>query len=594
MLTSGLNRKKSVQLRTEALITKAFRPPDPFQSGRNAWNFSSLIPGLILVIAILVASSIFLYPNYQEFPMDDTYIHFVYARNLADQGRLFFNHPGEQGLGTSSFVWVLFLAAGDKLGLSLHLLAKTIGILSLATVSGVCFHLLRSFLSARLAIFAALLVALSGNLLWFALSGMETMLFLAIGSLALLAYQRERWVMLGILIGLLTLTRPEGLILGGAIALAELVRLKRITRGIIYSGTIAILLCGPWFAYLRWRTGHFLPTSAIGKIFSQQVALEYALEHHTALAGIASFSAIIYVGLWITYLLTFSLGGMSLPSPHIPIGAVIGFENYTISVWAIFAWGVILFLLYRAYARIKASNRWAVWMQSDALRPVIVLLIWAIMHNIVYMVFLPLPGTASRYGAINYLILWIAVVIGLSSISASFRGRGLMAGVVMIVVAANTSYWNQVYDANILHMENVRIKSAYFLREISKNDVRCAVSDIGAIRYYSQKPILDLGALVDPEAKQWFLEGAIDRYILDHDVNCLVLPGRSGTLEEGWLDMADLLGLSTSDLFETNQVAVFEIDRELWLRGYLPTNNYQASVVIYQINPKNQLESPDR
>jgi len=33
-------------------------------------------------------------------------------------------------------------------------------------------------------------------------------------------------------------------------------------------------------------------------------------------------------------------------------------------------------------------------------------------------------------------------------------------------------------------------------------------------------------------------------------------------------------------------VKVFEIDRDRWLLGYLPTVNYQASVTIYRLKMK--------
>ena len=48
---------------------------------------------LIVALILLVAGVVFLFlaPAYLEFPMDDTYIHLIYAENLAETGKLFFS-----------------------------------------------------------------------------------------------------------------------------------------------------------------------------------------------------------------------------------------------------------------------------------------------------------------------------------------------------------------------------------------------------------------------------------------------------------------------------------------------------------------------
>jgi hypothetical protein len=78
--------------------------------------------------------------------MDDSYIHFVYAENLAEHGGLFFNVPGEKGVGSSSLLWVLILAAGNWAGLSMHWVAKIVGVSCLAILGIGLYHLLRRFL----------------------------------------------------------------------------------------------------------------------------------------------------------------------------------------------------------------------------------------------------------------------------------------------------------------------------------------------------------------------------------------------------------------------------------------------------------------
>jgi hypothetical protein len=213
----------------------------------------------------------------------------------------------------------------------------------------------------------------------------------------------------------------------------------------------------------------------------------------------------------------------------------------------------------------------------------IVFLIWTILHNLSYMLFLPNPGTASRYGVLNHIALWLALAMGLWSFAHRARLWSWLAGGMIVIAIANTVYWNGVYDANLDHMQNVRIAAAHFVRDNLSPDEQCAASDVGAIRYFSQRPIVDLGGLVDPTAGQWFLEGKYDRYVIQNSIDYLILPGHAGATDEGWFDSVEILDLAATPLFEMRQVTVFEIDRDRWLQGYLPTNNYQATVAIYRI-----------
>jgi len=240
-------------------------------------HWQQWMPYLIIPFAVLLASIWYLYPEPFDFPMDDTYIHFVYAQNLIDHGKLMFVTASENGVGSTSILWVLLLATGYSLGLSLHLTAKILGIVSLIMVGIQVYLLLRPKLDPVKSLFCALVVVLSGNMLWFGLSGMETVLFLALGLLALLVFRSGKWGWLGIVLGLLVLTRPEGIILAGVIILVEVVH-KRVHTGVILAGMILLVLTVPWYGYLLFRTGHILPTSAIGKQLSSTIGTQYVIK----------------------------------------------------------------------------------------------------------------------------------------------------------------------------------------------------------------------------------------------------------------------------------------------------------------------------
>jgi hypothetical protein len=537
----------------------------------------------IIVVTVIAVASIFLLPAPLEFPSDDTYIHFVYARNLSEHGRLFFNFPDEVGVGTSSLLWVLILSAGNWAGVSMHWIAKLVGVVSLAVIGIGLYYLLRPLFPSWVALVGALLVTLSGNMVWFSLSGMETVLFLALGILALLCYREERWGWLGLLLGLLIITRIEGVLLALAIGLFDTWRHQAIRRGLLVAGLSSLLICGPWFLYLWQRTGSLIPTSGQGKHYNMIASIQVAARNNGSWAWLSRFPGFAYLLTMIGYMIEFVLGGFALPAPYFYIDIGLGSFNFRLSLWAIIGLATVIFpLLWASFRQLARFLKTPSWLKDQVRLPLVILLAWMVLHNLCYLVYMPSIGTASRYNALNHIVLWLALLYGLWFMRQSRFKLWLVSG-LLIIALANTLYWNRVYDANIEHMLKVRIAAANYLREQIPASETCAASDIGALRYYSQRPIIDLLGLIDPGLRKWYMADKSDQYLLENRVTCLVLPGRAGTSADGVFDVAKELGFTGSSLFELQQVKVFEIDRQRWLFGYLPTTNAQATITIYYL-----------
>src|SRR3990172_2421110 len=86
----------------------------------NVAKIKDDLPGLpsriviwLVGFIILIEAFVFLWPAPREFPMDDTYIHFVYADNLVSHGKLFFSEVNEKGVGATSPLWVFLLAGSN-------------------------------------------------------------------------------------------------------------------------------------------------------------------------------------------------------------------------------------------------------------------------------------------------------------------------------------------------------------------------------------------------------------------------------------------------------------------------------------------------
>jgi hypothetical protein len=360
-------------------------------------------------------------------------------------------------------------------------------------------------------------------------------------------------------------------------------RRKAIRRGLLVAGAVSVLIFAPWFLYLWLRTGHLLPTSGIGRHFSNIISIQIAIERVESLAWLSKFPGLVYPLLWIGYSVEFILGGNSLPGPYLEINPGLGSLGYKLSIWAIL--GLVTVILPLSWI----SLRWLVsflktqgWEKDSSRLPLIIFLIWMILHNLGYMIYLPIIGAASRYASLNHIALWLALWLGIW-INRQSKYKYWFAIGLSIIALANTLYWNRVYDSNIDHMLNVRIAAGDYIREQIPENETCAAFDVGALRYYSQRPLVDLGGLVDPDLVEWHLAGEFDQYLIENDVKCLVVPGRSGTTEDGVIDILKESGLSQSRLYKLEQERVFQIDRERWLVGYQPTLNYQATVTVYRL-----------
>jgi hypothetical protein len=420
-------------------------------------------------------------------------------------------------------------------------------------------------------------------MLWFALSGMETMLFLALGTLVLVCYREERWIWLGVLLGLLVITRLEGILLALVIAGYEIWRCKAIRRDLLIAGAVAGLIYCPWILYLWLRTGYVLPTSGIGRHFYNLTSIQIAAEQIGSLAWLSRFPALIYLVTWMAYSIEFVLGGFALPAPYLTINPGIGSFSYKLSIWAILGLAtVVLSLLWISCRRLISLLQTKGWEKDKMRTPLLIFLCWMVLHNLCYMIYLPIIGSASRYACLNHVALWLALGLGIWQVRPSWYRVYLAAGLIIIALA-NTIYWNRVYDANLEHMLEVRIAAADYLREQIPKSEKCAAYDVGALRYYGQRPLVDLGGLVDPDLYQWFTSGKFDRYLVEKQVTCLAIPGRTGTTTDGVVDIAKEAGFTQSSLFELQQEKIFQIDRQHWLAGYLPTINYQATVTIYKV-----------
>ncbi|MCS7260487.1 MAG: hypothetical protein NZ765_06860, partial [Anaerolineae bacterium] len=236
------------------------------------------------------------------FPLDDAWIHQTYARNLGTHGAWVFQ-LGEVSAGSTAPLWSILLALGYRLGISHLIWTYGLGVLALGVNAWLAARLSSRLLPGRprVAWLAGMACVMQWQLVWAAVSGMETLLFSGLG-LGLIARitelrrpcdsgkasgepegdgEREtgsKYFITGLLGGLLVLTRPEGLLLVGLATLCVIWQWRHAMRRLAVVGAwwgvgVALSLL-PYLAFHFAVSGHPFPNTLYAKQQEYRAMLE--------------------------------------------------------------------------------------------------------------------------------------------------------------------------------------------------------------------------------------------------------------------------------------------------------------------------------
>jgi hypothetical protein len=556
-------------------------------------------------LVAVVALALFVTAGPLRFPMDDAYIHLVYGRNLAEHGLLTFNlNPPDRGIGTTSVLWTLLLAALHPL-LGVQAAARLLGILGgLATV--VLSAVIADWITPRrpdapwAPASVAVLVALSGNLLWFSLSGMETMLWLALGLGVIVAYRARRFALIGLLIGLMCLCRAEGVVLLAALWLTESLAAWRQRRGLdpgLWLATaLALLVWTPWLGYVHAHTGHWLPTSFAGKKHAQlRGAVEIMRKFlpagamsggpmRLAATHLPWWRALIYPTGAFFYGLGYVAGAGYLPGPRLVLGGNAGQVTDGGLAWL----GLLAFALVFAPCCWRAARRaWQVLAQADRSDPrrlaLAALAVWFALHNLAYWLKLPTPGTASRYQCVNHVAVWLLAGAGAWRLVDRRRAVATVLALLLLAIS-NATYWRAVYGSDCRHMDQVRLAAAAYASAELPAGAVLAAHDIGALGWAGGHRLLDLGGLIDPAYLEYAAAGEVRSWLQRSGARYVVLPDKHSSESAGFYDYAAFLGLDAAHGVRLTPIAHFENSYADWKLGARPTWNALPAVTIYQLD----------
>lgn len=233
-----------------------------------------LLAGVVLLLRLIEFSD-------PHLVVDDSYISFRYAANLAAGEGLVFN-LGDRVEGYTNFLWTVLLAGGAAAGVDLVRLSQVLGGLSalgcLVLLALISCRVLPQDQPARPVLVAlpALLWAAMGSQAQLAGSGMESVFFVFWVLLAVfLLFLRDRPVAAGVVFALAAMTRPEGGLYGliaGLLCLARVVRprgdgdRRPAWRRSWLLAVSFLALYGPYFLWRYQYYGYLLPNTFYVKV----------------------------------------------------------------------------------------------------------------------------------------------------------------------------------------------------------------------------------------------------------------------------------------------------------------------------------------
>jgi arabinofuranosyltransferase len=443
-------------------------------NGQQRSAVSSQLAWLIPIAAIMSVAACLAWASATGvwgFALDDAWIHQTYARNLVATGQFAFV-PGQPSSGSTSPLWTLLIALGYLVRVDYKWWTYALGAICLAvTALGVWQLTLRLFPDRpRAALVAGIFCALEWHLVWAAVSGMETVLFTALAVWLLVAALNQKSEIrnqqsLGLLCGLLVLTRPEGLLLVGLVLIAQIAQ-RGWARPATWTSlawtlaTMAILIA-PWLAFNWHASGTPFPNTFYAK------QLEYA--------------SILTI--------------LSLPQRFAQVFSApfVGAQVLLIPGLVIAAWSFIRRALTR---RIPRFGTW----------PQLAGPVWAVAHLGLYALRLPVTYQHGRY-EIPVIPVVIAFGVGGTAMLLRLNDARLWLRVpsravtlaIAITQLSFVAIGARAYAADVAIIEGEMVRVAHWLDTNTAPSDLIAAHDIGAIGYFSRRPLLDLAGLISPE-----------------------------------------------------------------------------------------------
>ena len=558
------------------------------------WASFCTLAGLIFLAYAL--TSLALGRGVFVMPLDDVYIHFQYAKQMA-LGQPYIYNPGlPPTSGATSFLYPYMLAVGYLLGfqgLNLGLWAMLLGMVALACSTWLVYRLVKVLDAPEwLAILAGIIFAISGPVSWHFMSGMETgwAVLFTLGTLYALTPQHplpqgegeQKRVRYAIIFAtLLALIRPEGGILAVLAMVALFLQIRTPSPDplpVHGEGRNTV-------NRMRWRVLPLLiPILAIGI----QPLINLLLTGSAVASGNAAKSvfgmipfywdAVIgrilsnWAQMWSEFLSGSSTREGLYIAPLMLVLAIIGLlallRNRN---WRVVGLMVIGWLAFGTLAISTLDT--AFWHFKRYQMPFVALLF-------------PLAGWG-----IAGILRW-----GLRTrYIVSLRYAGYTVAIAGIVIAGLT--WIQFlhhYALNVDYVYQQPLQMARWLEANTPPDAVIAVHDVGMMRYMGGRTTLDMVGLTTPGAADYWRNGpgSVAEFLIQQRPDYIASYGYGHGFGLGMLADTDIYGQPLAsfpvDLDANYNVAlaanfqgIYKPDWNIVERSRFQTSNWVGGIYLY-------------
>jgi hypothetical protein len=491
-------------------------------------NLTGLSFILLISLGIFLKTELNLTGGRLGVPLDDAWIHYQFARNLA-QGDGFSYNPGEPTPGSTAPLWTLMLAVAglftsDFLVPSL-VMSGFFLLLTTWLTYGFASELVGGGQSGFWAFMAGLGVILTGRMLWAGLAGMETTAFAAVSVASVWSYHRRGLRPIPVLLFALgSQLRPEGHALFALALLLTIWENRRAPARLWPVLPAAALIYGavsaPYALFSLFTTGKPLPNTYYAKVGSK-----YFFSWRT---------------LWET-------AGYHWQDNPITLGL----------------------LPAGLFAALKKNRLLAAWMVGLPLFTALVVdQVWH--HGRYTLPLIPFQMILAALGA-----AWLAQSKWAQSPGLHSSIRRAVPAVLMILLILGGlrrfSYWAGMLGYNSNEILEIDVAMGKWLAENTPPDALIAVDDIGAIAFLSERRVFDLNGLVSPEMWPLIHNEAVGRPLNEAATRLL------STIQPDYLAVFPVWHWEIA----TNPIAADPIQR-FWVETHSIVGEQEA--FVYQMN----------
>jgi hypothetical protein len=394
------------------------------------------------------------------FPLDDSWIHLHFARNIAE-GAGFAYNPGRPVAGSTAPLWTLLLAGGAVVAGASVAMAKVLGV---ACALGAAVLTRRAAVAwgspPEVAVAAGIGLLWAGPIAWGALSGMEVTLAALLIASALVAHARDRTWLAAVLAALAVTARPEAALLIPFLLLSRPLTLGRIAAFVL----VPLAIVAPMVLFAYATVGVPYPATAAAKVEGGLIGWLAGVREPVATTLVVRPWAFVREGAaW--------LSGTHLLLPLVLLPAIL-----------------------------------LVWWRRGAALGVVALAVVA--HPLGMALLAPYRGPGFQEGRYSTHLLPLALVVvaaGLGGVGPRRRRLALLVWLALAVWALPAAA--ERYAWGVQNIEAMQVGLGRWVEANTPRGTRLAVNDIGAIAYHSRREIIDLMGLVTPEILPYRRQG---------------------------------------------------------------------------------------